>query len=200
MSAKRKYFRRVAAPKIHVPVPTLKLDLGCGQNPKEGFEGVDRFAPNAKHKVHLWSGERWPWADSSVDELHAAHLIEHIDAVYLPDGTDALLWFFDEAWRVAKPGATFSLQWPALQSVRAFQDPTHRRFIPPQTMAYLDKNWRQMQKLDHYLGGCDWVYESGASSCSIENSKKPAEVQTKLAIETWNFAEDLFAVLRCRKP
>ncbi len=196
------------APKIHVPVVELKLDLGCGQTPREGFEGVDLHAPNAKHRVHLWNGERWPWADSSVDELNASHVIEHIDAFYLnildEKGVhirhiDALMFFFGEAWRVAKPGATFRLQWPALQSVRAFQDPTHRRFIPVQTLAYLDRNWREMQKLEHYLGSCDWVMEHCAPTCSVENSRKADPVQQRLYVEAWNFSEDFVATLRARK-
>lgn len=195
--AKRK---GAAAPKIHREIPELKLDLGCGQTPRAGFEGVDLHAPNAKHRVHLWDGTPWPWADSSVAELAASHLIEHIDAAYLPNGRDALLFFFDEAWRVAKPGAVFHLQWPALQSVRAFQDPTHRRYIPMQTLAYLDKNWREMNKLDHYLGASDWVMEHCAPTCSIENAKKADIVQQRLYTEAWGFAEDFIATLRARKP
>lgn len=198
-------------PKLHVAAPELKLDLGSGQTPREGFEGVDLHAPNAKHRVHLWNGTAWPWADSSVSELAASHLIEHIDAAFIevglvttptkvsPKMQDAFLFFFDEAWRVAKPGATFRLQWPALQSVRAFQDPTHRRYIPMQTLAYLDKNWREMQKLDHYLGSCDWVMESCAPTTSLENSKKADVVQRRLYVESWNFSDDFIAVLRARK-
>lgn len=199
---------RPRKPRLHVPEVELKLDLGCGQNCREGFEGVDRFAPNAKHKVHLWSGERWPWADSSVSELNCTHVIEHIDAGWVyPDGDrgrlegakDAFLFFFDEAWRIAKPGATFRLQWPALQSVRAFMDPTHRRFIPLQTMMYLDRNWREMNKLGHYLGSCDWVLESGTPTTDAIKAKLPDPVQQRLYIESWNFSEDFIVFLRARK-
>jgi predicted SAM-dependent methyltransferase len=200
---KRSYARRAPAakvPKLHVPEPELKLDLGSGQNCREGFEGVDLHAPNAKHRCHLWDGTPWPFETSSVSELNACHVIEHIDATYLPSGRDAFLFFFDEAYRVAKPGATFRLQWPALQSVRAFQDPTHRRFIPLQTMMYLDRNWREMQKLDHYLGACDWVMESGTPTTSLENSKRADAVQQRMYVEAWGFAEDFIVTLRARKP
>jgi predicted SAM-dependent methyltransferase len=198
-------------PKLHVAAPELRLDLGSGQTPADGFEGVDLHAPNAKHRVHLWNGEKWPWADSSVDAFHCSHVIEHIDAAYIMTwrdrgafqirdiSIDALLFFFDEAWRCAKPGATFKLIWPALQSVRAFQDPTHRRYIPMQTLAYLDKNWREMQKLDHYLGSCDWVMENCAPTCSPENAKRADVVQQRLYLESWNFSDDFIATLRARK-
>lgn len=34
-----------------VSTKPIKLDLGCGQNPKEGFEGVDLYGDKATHKV-----------------------------------------------------------------------------------------------------------------------------------------------------
>ena len=196
--------RRVVTPKLqlHVPSPELRLDLGCGQNCREGFEGVDRWAPNAKHAVHLWNGERWPWEDNSVSEPHSSHVIEHITADYIETYAgvrDALYFFFDEAWRVAKPGATFKLIWPALKSDRAFQDPTHRRFIPHVQMYYLDKNWRDINRLDHYAGACDWVLDNCTPTTSAANASLPDKVQAQRFEQTWNFSEDFHATLRARK-
>lgn len=57
--------------------PLVKLDLACGQTPREGFEGVDFYAPNAKHKVDLFKFP-FPWATASVDELHCSHFLEHL--------------------------------------------------------------------------------------------------------------------------
>lgn len=202
--AKRAPARR-APPKLHVVKDELKLDLGSGQTPAEGFEGVDYRAPNAKHKVDLWSGEKWPWADSSVDALHCSHTIEHIEKgnrhqTYSGQG-NLFYFFFEECYRIIKPGGTFKLVWPALQSVRAFQDPTHCDYIPLHRMMYLDKNWREMNKLDHYLTmlPCDWVLESGSPTCSPENSKRPDAVQQRLYIESWNFSDDFHVNLRARK-
>ena len=62
----------------------LKLDLGAGQSPREGFEGVDLNAPNPAHRVDLFSYPM-PWEDSSVDELHCSHFIEHLPATTTPD-------------------------------------------------------------------------------------------------------------------
>jgi len=210
MAPKKKTPARKRAPKLELAssVVELKLDLGSGQSPREGYEGVDLHAPNAKHRVHLWNGESWPWADSTVDALHASHVIEHIDALYLNilddkgvhvRQVDALMFFFSEAWRVAKPGAKFTLIWPALQNVRAFQDPTHRRFIPMQLMGYLDKNCREMNKIDHYLGGCDWVMESCAPTTTPDNALKHKDVQLAKFVEDWGFSEDFHATLVCRK-
>jgi hypothetical protein len=62
-----------------VTAPSIKLDLGCGQNPKDGFEGVDIRGGKAKHVVDLF---KFPWgfADNSVDEIHCSHFMEHIPA------------------------------------------------------------------------------------------------------------------------
>lgn len=70
----------------------IKLDLACGQTPKEGYEGVDMYAPNAKYKINL-NEFPWPWADSSVDAIYCAHFIEHIPAEDL-NGKDRLFCFF----------------------------------------------------------------------------------------------------------
>jgi predicted SAM-dependent methyltransferase len=63
---------------VLAPSPSeLKLDLGCGQNPREGFDGVDLYGDKAKHKVDLFKFP-WPFADNSVDEIHCSHFMEHI--------------------------------------------------------------------------------------------------------------------------
>lgn len=184
-------------------VAPVKLDLGSGKRPKDGFAGVDLYAPEATFKVDLTSGKRWPWADSSVDELHCSHFIEHIEKgnrheTYTGQG-NLFLFFFDECYRILKPGATMSLQWPALQSVRAFQDPTHCDYIPMQRLLYLDAQWRAANQLDHYLGACDFVMEMCSPTMSMANSLRAAQVQQEKFVSDWNFSEDFVATLRSRK-
>jgi len=136
-----------------------KLDLGAGRTPRDGFEAVD-ILPGSAWLVNLASGSRWPWDDESVDELYSSHFIEHIPAelVVTRHGyQDALLWFFDEAFRVCKAGALFTLRWPAYDHVWAFQDPTHRRFIPPQTLHYLCRVGREELRVQGYNVRCNWV-------------------------------------------
>jgi len=73
----------VAAPHPHLieaaSSTQVKLDLGCGQHPKEGFDGVDLYATQAKHRVDLFKFP-WPFADESVDEIHCSHFMEHVPA------------------------------------------------------------------------------------------------------------------------
>lgn len=209
----------IAAPPVPVPPPQLvqapkpvKLDLACGQLPTAGFEGVDLWWEGAQHRVDLWKFP-WPWADSSVDELHCSHHIEHIPAreVGEPDlspnavclrcgatrgsgagparvschGNPSHLWdhvgrdmffaFFDEAWRVLKPGSKFTVVCPAAPGDRAFQDPTHRRFIVRETFFYLAKEFREANKLTHgpYAMKCNFSGNIGHTIPTEESARAP---------------------------
>jgi len=60
--------------------------------------------------------QQWPWRDSSVDEIFAFDIIEH-----LPDKTHTM----NEAWRVLKPGGLIRIEVPTTDGRGAWQDPTH---------------------------------------------------------------------------
>ncbi len=113
-----------------------KLDLGCGKNKKEGFEGVDSIAfEGVDHVVDL-SVLPWPWEDGSVDELHSSHVIEHIPA-------RERIAFMNECYRILVPGGKMTLIAPHWASCRAYGDMTH--VWPPVSefwFYYLSKEWR----------------------------------------------------------
>lgn len=80
-----------------------------------------------------------------------------------PRRLDKLVFFFNEAFRVAEPGAPFDLAWPVWDSVFAEQDPTHRRNIPLDLLRYLSKRGRTRLGVDYYLGASsDWEIEEGS--------------------------------------
>jgi hypothetical protein len=224
MKAKKKAQAR-KKPLILRETPLLKLDLGSGPRPAEGFLGVDVVPGQTDYTFDLCSGEDWPFRIDSVDELRSSHFIEHIDAGYVrtkyDQRIDALLFFFDEAFRIAKPGAVFTVQWPALQSVRAFQDPTHRRFIPAEAITYLSREGRKAMGVEHYGATCNWVghvtfsmpgptpeqvKEDEQMALRADSSdekqayaaKRQAE-QGRRYIETWNWTQDFIAVLKAVK-
>jgi predicted SAM-dependent methyltransferase len=158
-----------SALKIVQPERIVKLDLGCGQTCKEGFEGVDLYEQNAKHKVNLMRFP-WPFEDNSIEELYCSHFIEHLPLRDLTttdielnvktmnrfNGKDFLFAFFDECYRILKPDCTMTVITPNAFSAGAFQDPTHRRFIVAETFCYLSLNWRKTHKLDHYNVECNF--------------------------------------------
>lgn len=187
------------------------LDLGSGVSLREGFEGVDLFAKQATHRVNLLKFP-WPWEDKSCEKLFCSHFIEHIPACYVsPDNVyrtvpdddndrDLFIRFFDECYRILEDGGKMTLVWPALQSVRAFQDPTHRRYIPMETMCYLNRAWREANGLGHYLGACNFeVAESNFAPSNLleqQGALAHPEAVGQALLRNWNLVGDFQVVLR----
>lgn len=176
--------------------PLIKLDLASGQVPREGFEGVDAFAPNAKYKINLLKFP-WPWMDSSVDEIHCSHFIEHIPMEEY-EGQDLLFAFFDECYRILKPNSTMTVICPSARSNRAFQDPTHRRFIVGETFLYFNAEWREMNKLNHYNVNCNFVSQIIPLVIPEVHQYEP-QVQKLWINHYWNVVADWQALLQVIK-
>jgi hypothetical protein len=188
---------------------SLKLDLGCGQNPKEGFEGVDIRGGKAKHVEDLFMFP-WPFEDASIDEIYSSHFLEHIPAREIEPrdlrlrigpiderfvGQDMLFAFMDECWRILKPDAWMTAIVPSGRSNRAFQDPTHRRFFMQETFLYFNAEWRKMNALDHYRAVCHFGVEV-PYSMPQEESLRAGEVQADRFAHLWNVSVDWVAKLK----
>lgn len=99
----------------------IRLNLGCGKVIRPGWvnhdimpaEGVDIVFDLERCGI-----DPFPLPDDSVEEIHASHLIEHIDRV-LP--------FMQEMWRIARNGCRFELKLPFGATDMAWADPTHKR-------------------------------------------------------------------------
>jgi SAM-dependent methyltransferase len=147
--------------------PPLKLDFGCGPNPREGFEGVDLypFGGKVKHVLDVTAREPllvpttthgilqadphglgrfkpWPWADDSVDEAHASHFLEHLTNL---GGRWERVWFFNELFRVLKPGGQCAIIIPHWCSNRYYGDPTHKEPFSEMGFYYIKRDWRLTQ-------------------------------------------------------
>lgn len=153
----------------------LKLHLASGQERKDGFLNVDISEAAKPDKVCDLLTFPLPWAEDSVSEILTEHFLEHIPASnvgetirFAPNGNladvsshefmgkDFLICFMNECYRILKPGGIMRVVVPAASSDRAYQDPTHRRFIPRQFFAYLEAPWRKQWKLDHMDFTCDF--------------------------------------------
>jgi SAM-dependent methyltransferase len=123
-------------------VEPLRIDLGCGPNKREGFKGVDMFPMDNVDVVCNLAKDKWPFKDNSVDEAHASHFLEHL--TNLGDKWERI-HFFNELYRVLKPGAQASLIFPHWCSNRYYGDPTHKEPFSEMGFCYLDKDWRLAQ-------------------------------------------------------
>jgi len=168
----------------------LKLDLGCGLNKKEGFIGVDSLPFDGKVDVVLDLRKKWPWASGSVEEVNCTHFIEHLDG---PERVH----FYNELYRVLKPGATAFVVVPHWSSGRAYGDPTHK--WPPVvefSFYYLDKSWREVNA-PHCGLECDFGTSWGYSVAPAWQTRNQ-ETQMFALNHYREVAQDIIATLTKR--
>lgn len=107
----------------------MKLNLGCSDRPQPGYVNVD-IVPPADQIVDL-SQYPWPWADSSVEEVIADDVLEH-----LPSKRDTM----NELFRILCPGGRAKIVVPsAARGAGAFQDPTHLVYFCANDFEYYEK-------------------------------------------------------------
>ena len=96
----------------------MKLNLGSGDKPKEGWINVDKSRlVNADVILDL---ETYPWifSTSSADEISVENILEHVENP---------VRFMEEIYRVAKPNAKIYILVPYWNCEGAWNDPTHKR-------------------------------------------------------------------------
>src|SRR5688572_28319543 len=108
-----------------MPASPLKLNLGSGQRPRDGYVNVDKFgSPDV-----IWDLEQfpWPWEDDSVSEVLMQHVLEHL-------GASAGVYFaiVKELYRVCRHGAVVHIIVPHPRHDDFLGDPTHVRPITPE--------------------------------------------------------------------
>lgn len=135
----------------------MKLDLGCGNNKRAGFIGIDSKPFDAVDVIADLT-EPWKWENDSVDEVHCSHFIEHLTA-------PQRILFVNELYRVLKPEAKATIIFPHAFSERAYGDLTHQ--WPPMTVFwfyYLSKDWRATNAPHNDFYTCDFTVTWGYSS------------------------------------
>jgi predicted SAM-dependent methyltransferase len=85
----------------------VKLDLGSGDAPCEGYTTVDYYNPAADIDAPLWD---LPYADGTAEEIRCFHALEHVPAARV--APTLLEW-----WRVLAPGRRLRVEVPDLDWV-----------------------------------------------------------------------------------
>ena len=198
-----------------------------GSEIKDEKGNVTGRHPDVRH-VHNLLSFPWPFDDESVESIACSHFVEHLPMLfftapkngassaqsweecltpYQVDDTSVELFmkFFSECYRILAPGGEMTIQTPQAHNDRAFQDPSHRRFLVPASYLYLDAEWRRLNGLEHAAYGveCDFpislafvqhTFPDG--NCSRLRSFPEAASQR--AKHEWNFAIDLHAKFKKR--
>lgn len=142
----------------------LKLNLGSGPTKMEGFVSVDCIKfPEVDVVADL--KKKWPWKNNTVVEVHASHVVEHLDAM-------ERVHFVNELYRVLIPDGKATIVTPHWANSRAYGDPTHA--WPPVAefwFYYLSKEWRLGDKSKSLNGNAphtDITYLKGGFNCNFE--------------------------------
>ncbi|SRR3989339_1018990 len=80
-----------------------KLNLGCGEDKKEGYVNLDWQALTNPDVTHDLNALPYPFPDNSFDLVEAFHVLEHLDKPFL---------VMKEMHRILKPGGTLHLKVP----------------------------------------------------------------------------------------
>lgn len=160
-----------------IEIKPIRLDFGCGpnkikENGKEfigvdamNFPGVDivldltakeKSVQNADFSVtHTYKS--WPWADDSVEEIHASHFMEHLDAM-------ERIHFVNECYRILKPGGQARIIVPHWNSCRSMGDLTHKfPLVTEMFFYYLDFHWRKNNAPHNNFYICNFACSWGYS-------------------------------------
>lgn len=179
-------------------VEIVAVELGCGQTKQntEFYEqnlnisptkiiGVDMVKCKGVDVVHNLTKFPYPFADDSVDVIYTCHFLEHLDG-------EERMKFFNECYRILKVGGKMRHVHPYYKSVRAVQDPTHK--WPPiseNSYFYWDKNWRALNKLDHYPINCDFEFNIYYAWQDLTVVNRSEETRTFFIDKYWNVVADM---------
>lgn len=116
----------------------MKLNLGCGNQRRDGFFGADRFTC-AGADLLCDLARPLPFADSSVDAFLLDNVIEHVQDI------PALV---AELVRVGRPGARITIITPHFTALASWRDPTHVHHL-----SYFSFDHFAKPSTAHYAGG-----------------------------------------------
>lgn len=111
----------------------VKIDIGGGNHPQEGFIIMDvRPLPHV-HAVHNWDDFPWPFPSSCATIITAVHVVEHVN----PANFNFVKWM-DECWRILKYDGQLMISTPYAGSPGYWADPTHVNGCTHHTWRYFD--------------------------------------------------------------
>lgn len=108
-----------------------KLNIGCGNDYKEGWINLDRgqCRSDVKHDLH---DVPLPFESNYFDHVLMQHILEHVRKSDFVD-------IVRDIYRICKPGATIDIRSPYAGSDNFWTDPTHEMPLTARTFDYFDE-------------------------------------------------------------
>lgn len=142
----------------------MKLNIGGGHKRFDGFLNVD-LDPGTKPDIRADIGvDRLPVDDSTVDEVIAHHIFEHL-------GGDTFFHCLQELYRVCQNGAVIDVHVPHYRHDYFYGDPSHVRPISLEMMNRFSKKYND-EELAGNPGTMPFAYFYGVDFEVIEHEYK----------------------------
>jgi SAM-dependent methyltransferase len=112
------------------------LDIGCGNNKKEGAIGIDIRSSSQADIFHDLDVFPYPLPADGFDRVYCVDVLEHLNDV---------IRTMEEIHRLCRNGARVLLRVPHFTSTLAFGDTTHRHFFNTQSLDFFCGGFPQYQ-------------------------------------------------------
>ena len=119
-------------------IKTVKADLGCGKNKKQGFMGVD-ISASVKPDIVYDLTKGMPFGKDTVSEVYCSHFLEHITA-------DEVLVLMNSMPEQCLNGALIEIR-----VLLNFEDPAHKQVLRHDWITWLVKSIPVSLILKKYL-------------------------------------------------
>ena len=175
---------------------SLRLNLGCGKDVREGWVNVDHVEAPGVVCADL-NDPQWYQALSGI--LDWDDLVDHSDAHHVIEHLTNPLGFMQGLYAVTRPGGTVDIRCPHGASDDAWEDPTHVRPYYENSFAVFSQPyyWRVDDSYG-YLG--DWQPTHVQLYLYPGLGDVPEEMVVRGIRHQRNFVFEMLARLECVKP
>lgn len=107
-----------------------KLNVGCGNDIREGYVNLDFYKFKGVDVVHDIEKTPFPFPANSFSRVLMSHVLEHVE-----DPVETM----EEIWRICKKDAVVEIGVPYFSGLNAVKDPTHKKFFAAATFDFFEK-------------------------------------------------------------
>ncbi len=143
-----------------------KLNLGCGNDIKDGYVNCDNFESNIIDVVHDLEKFPYPWEDNTFDEIILINVMEHLSEP---------IKVIEEIYRISKNNGKIIVRVPYYNSQDMFTDPTHKTFFNQYSFDFFDEDKRHCQERPYYSIARFSIEKISGYTSFIKNYKRIEE-------------------------
>ena len=152
---------------------SVRLQIGCGNEPKPGWINHDLVQLPGVDIVHDLNELPWPWGDKTIDEIWAGDVLEHLPNTIV---------VMEELYRITKPGAKVYISVPYWNSWEFITDPTHVRQFNEFTFEFFDPT-KEAYKERPYYSKARFIIEK--IGFGVQVPRRYIHIEKRIALENF---------------